>query len=395
HSINCVILSHLIRSYHLIQSRVSQWFRWRPTSTHELDRAESKVLSFLKNPFRTFYVDVGYGWGLDNNKIWTLEMSPKPEPQPQEQQKPPLVLIHGFASAVGLWTLNLDSLVETNRKLYAFDILGFGKSSRPVFDSSETAELELVDSIERWRSRVGLNQKFILLGHSFGAYLAASYALQYPERVSHLILADPWGMPSQQMNQTLNQHRLNLPFWAKMVAKVVQLFTPLAGLRAAGPWGPQLIHKLRPDIRKKFEQMAGEGNADVFLEYIYHCNAQPVPSGERAFKTLSTGFGWAKSPMLDRIPELHPAINVTFIYGSRSWVDRQPGFQTKYMLGDRVAVEVIQGSGHHVYADKHQEFNDLVANVCYQEDRRLNARPISGDSDDDVVTEDRAHGLTD
>ncbi|XP_054163083.1 (Lyso)-N-acylphosphatidylethanolamine lipase-like isoform X1 [Oppia nitens] len=364
-------------------SRVSNWFRWRPTSPHELDRAESKVLSFLKNPFRTYYVDIGQGLGVDNSKIWTLEMTPEAH-NDNESSATPLVLIHGFASAIGLWALNLDSLLQTGRKLYAFDLLGFGKSSRPTFDSGETAEVQMIDSIERWRKHVGLDRKFILLGHSFGAYLAASYTLQYPERVSHLILADPWGMPSLQMNQQLTQRQIPRPLWVKMVAKVVTMFTPLAGLRAAGPWGPQLIHKLRPDIKKKFEQMAGEGNADCFLEYIYHCNANHMPSGEMAFKSLSTSLGWARNPMIDRITELHPEINMTFIYGSRSWIDRQPGFQTKYLLGDRVNVEIIQGSGHHVYADKSEEFNELVAKVCHTVDSRVNDIDINDSDDEDM-----------
>jgi pimeloyl-ACP methyl ester carboxylesterase len=298
-----------------------------------------------------------------------------------EKRGLPLVLIHGFASAVGLWALNLDSLMKTNRNIYAFDILGFGKSSRPFFDNSETVELELTESIERWRTRVGLNEKFILLGHSFGAYLAMSYALQYPERVAHLILADPWGWPSQQQNQQLIQHNYPRPLWVKIVGKIFQTFTPLAGLRAAGPWGPKLVNKLRPDLKKKFEKITGEENAEIFLNYIYHCNAQSNPSGEIAFKSVSTGMGWARYPMINRVTQLHPNINLTFIYGSRSWIDRQPGFQTKYLLGERVVVHVIQGSGHHVYADKPDEFNDLVSKTCNFADEKQESYDNNNDDE--------------
>lgn len=56
---------------------------------------------------------------------------------------------------------------------------------------------------------------------------------------------------------------------------------------------------------------------------------------------------------------------MTFIFGSRSWVDRQPAFQMAYLLGeDRVSVNVIQGAGHLVFADKPDEFNDLVIQIC-------------------------------
>jgi len=333
-------------------------------------------------------VDIGDGWGLENNKVWTLEMSPQNSSNDNrndnERKGLPLVLIHGFASAVGLWSLNLDSLLESDRKIYAFDILGFGKSSRPHFDTSETVELELIESIERWRAKVGLNEKFVLLGHSFGGYLAMSYALQYPEKVAHLILADPWGMPSQQQNQQLNQHNYPKPLWVKMVGKLFHTFTPLAGLRAAGPWGPKLVYKLRPDVRKKFEKVTGEDGGECFLNYIYHCNAQSNPSGEIAFKSVSSQMGWARYPMINRVTELHQDIDLTFIYGSRSWIDRQPGFQTKYLLGDRVNVHVIQGSGHHVYADKPDEFNDLVSKACYSVDEKL--EPNSNNNDEENIS---------
>lgn len=63
-----------------------------------------------------------------------------------EDKATPLVLLHGFASGIGLWVLNIDSLSK-DRPLYALDILGFGSSSRPSFSKdAEIAENQLVDS---------------------------------------------------------------------------------------------------------------------------------------------------------------------------------------------------------------------------------------------------------
>ncbi len=73
------------------------------------------------------------------------------------------------------------------------DLAGFGRSSRCSFNSDPAlAEFQYVSALEKWREQVGL-KKMILLGHSFGGYLSAAYALRHPNNVQHLILADPWG----------------------------------------------------------------------------------------------------------------------------------------------------------------------------------------------------------
>lgn len=123
----------------------------------------------ISRKFSKQYVQISNG-----NRIWTLVFNGSVE-------KTPLVLLHGFGGGVGLWALNLDVLSE-HRPLYAFDLLGFGQSSRPHFSTdAREAEDQFVESIEEWRARVGL-ESMIMLGHNLGGYLAAAYSLRYPSR---------------------------------------------------------------------------------------------------------------------------------------------------------------------------------------------------------------------
>jgi pimeloyl-ACP methyl ester carboxylesterase len=172
----------------------------------------------VQAPFDRFRVSVGNG----SCDIWTLSTNTK-------STNVPLVMIHGFAAGIAFWVLNLDD-AAANRPVYAFDLPGFARSSRPNF-SSDALEIEsqFVDYIEEWRQAVGL-EKMILLGHSFGGFLSSSYALKYPERVEHLILADPWGF-------TGRPDLSNVGFFRKSMLKLFQNMKPLSIMRAAGPYG--------------------------------------------------------------------------------------------------------------------------------------------------------------
>lgn len=118
-------------------------------------------------------MDIGPAVG-DADKIWTISMN-------TESERTPLVLIHGMGAGVAFWVLNLDALAE-HRPVYAMDILGFGRSSRPVFSTDPLeAEKQLVLSIEEWRREMNI-PKMILLGHSLGGFLSTSYTMQYPDR---------------------------------------------------------------------------------------------------------------------------------------------------------------------------------------------------------------------
>lgn len=74
-------------------------------------------------------------------------------------------------------------------------------------------------------------KKMILCGHSFGSYLACSYALVYPGHIHHLILGDPWGFPEKPADV---HQKYNVPLWVKAVAYAVQPLNPLWAIRAAG-----------------------------------------------------------------------------------------------------------------------------------------------------------------
>jgi len=333
-------------------------FRWSNSCTNMLRTAEKQILRYLKSPYRGFFIDIGPCVG-EADKIWTIALN-------ETSEKVPLVLLHGLGAGSALWVLNYDQLAR-DRPVYAIDLLGFGRSSRPDFaKDSEMAEKQFVRSIEEWRKEVNI-KKMVLCGHSFGGYLGCSYALTHPDRVEHLVLADAWGMPERPADPAT---KYNAPLWVKAVAYAVQPLNPLWAVRAAGPFGQWVVEKTRPDIMRKYSAVVKDDT--LIPQYIYQCNVQS-PTGESAFHSMMSGFGWAKSPMINRIHEIRADVPMTLIYGSRSWVDNAAGNVIKASRPNSyVSAHIINQAGHHVYADKAEEFNRLVRNACrFTEDGKI------------------------
>ncbi|XP_042568284.1 (Lyso)-N-acylphosphatidylethanolamine lipase-like isoform X1 [Cyprinus carpio] len=367
----------------------SWWPSWRPTSMTLLKSAEAKILAYIQNDVWSRFVTLP-----NQNRIWTLKVTNKSARKHKDEGRvsnllvqwlrksfahlnmppslsigaqTPLVMIHGFGGGVGLWIRNLDAL-SRSRPVYAFDLLGFGRSSHPSFPSDASlAEEQFVTSIEQWRQSLGL-ERMILLGHSLGGYLATSYTIQYPERVSHLILVDAWGFPERPQPQLEGSggqgsevKRLSPSRWGKALTSVFSLFNPLAFFRAAGPWGPGLVNRFRPDFKRKFENLFDD---DTMTQYIYHCNAQN-PSGEVGFKAMFESMGWAKRPMVQRVHLLPPSMPVSILYGTLSWVDPSTGKTVVQIRGKSpTSITLIKDASHHVYADQPEEFNRVVESIC-------------------------------
>lgn len=285
-----------------------------------------------------------------NSEIYTICVQGKNISSPDDN----VVLIHGFGAGVATWAKIIPDLASTHN-VYGFDLLGFGRSSRPSFSSdAAVAELEMVEAIEDWRKEMGL-KNMILIAHSFGAYLASSYALEHPTNIKHLVLVDPWGFP-EKVETTDKQIK---PYsWMSLAGSIAGYFNPLAALRAMGSYAPYITAKLRPDLQARYPSSRPN---DIY-KYIYQCN-QHKPTGETAFTNMSIPVGWAKRPMVKRFHGIDEDVPVTFIYGGKSWIDPAPAILLRGEGKRYLDIQVVTGAGHHVFADDSEAFNALVRNI--------------------------------
>jgi len=98
-----------------------------------------------------------------------------------EGKGPLVILLHGFPQCWYLWRHQIDPLVEAGFQVVAPDQRGYGGSDCP-------AEIEAYNIIDLTNDVVGLadalgHERFIVVGHDWGAPVAWHTALLHPKRV--------------------------------------------------------------------------------------------------------------------------------------------------------------------------------------------------------------------
>jgi pimeloyl-ACP methyl ester carboxylesterase len=120
-----------------------------------------------------------------------------------------VLLVHGLGVGGGYWDLpvagysTMDYLVGRGLRAYSLDNRGYGHST-PVSGSSvraETAVRDVAQVIGFIRSRSGA-ERVCLVGHSWGAMVAAMTAAAYPAIVDSLVLI---GMPYRRLHRQFEE----------------------------------------------------------------------------------------------------------------------------------------------------------------------------------------------
>ncbi|KAF8901685.1 Alpha/Beta hydrolase protein [Gymnopilus junonius] len=277
------------------------------------------------------------------------------------------------------------------------------------------AESFFIDSLEDWRSKMGLHQ-MTLIGHSLGAYFSVAYALKYPDRVHRLILLSPAGVPqgpnyeepSREVTDTqpatpsppkrerssihvatkgrIQTMREEQKENRKRESRSRRLFTylweegwsPFQVVRSTLFWGPMLIGKYSS---RRFSNLTPEETRDMH-DYIMNITLAKG-SGEYCISHILAPGAHARLPLVDRIHALPKDMPVTFVYGDHDWMDPVGGMESvkrlKAVGNNNGRMYIIERAGHHgqyifsahsegsladfvyaVYLDNKEAVNDLL-----------------------------------
>ena len=142
---------------------------------------------------RSRYVDLTGVTGLSDPhtgvpyKIHYFEAYP---PRVDGDPYHPLVLIHGLGARSEDWAAMIPTLASQGFHVYALDLLGYGRSSRPDVDYSIALQ---VKSVVAFMQAVHLQQADIA-GWSMGGWVALKLAADHPNLVDRLVLYDSAGV---------------------------------------------------------------------------------------------------------------------------------------------------------------------------------------------------------
>jgi len=110
---------------------------------------------------------------------------------------PAIVMLHGINSDGGDWRTVIDT-IGPGYRFIALDLLGFGKSPKPLDIDYSADEHALV--IENTLVELDVHDPFLLVGYSLGGDIALRYASTYPHRLRRLFLLDaPFYLPPSEL----------------------------------------------------------------------------------------------------------------------------------------------------------------------------------------------------
>jgi pimeloyl-ACP methyl ester carboxylesterase len=156
----------------------------------------------------------------------------------------PVVLLHGGGVDLRMWDAQVPALAATHRVIRP-DARGHGRSPTP------TEPFRQCDDVAELLDHLGL-RRAVLVGLSMGAGAATDTALEYPDRVSGLVVcgagtneptfADPW-LTGLQRRMAEAEQRRDAPAW-------IELF--LQGL-VIGPY--RTADQVDPDVLGRCREM--------------------------------------------------------------------------------------------------------------------------------------------
>lgn len=262
-----------------------------------------------------------------------------------------LIMIHGYGSGLGLYLKNFKEITADNWIIHAIDLLGYGCSSRPQFSPTNFEETEswFHDSFQKWmESRKIPSDKTMVLAHSMGAYLMASYGIKKPDFCKKLVMVSPAAITNHKSKVVIPKYFERL--WERNIS-------PFSLVRNAQFYGSKLVSGW---TYRRFAKLPIK-ERDLLHKYVYGIFQSPG-SGEYMLNYLLKPGAEPRKPLKDR-PFEKVNFDYSWWYGTEDWMNVEGGHECTGKLrnvGKKSNVIEIANAGHHIYLDNSKAFNKFV-----------------------------------
>jgi pimeloyl-ACP methyl ester carboxylesterase len=244
----------------------------------------------------------------------------------------PMLLLHGLGASAETWLLNVDSLASRYRVLVP-DLPGSGLSDKTGF---EYTVAWLARFVVGFLDATGV-ERACVVGNSMGGLAAIQAALDYPDRIDHLVLVDSAGLGRE------------IGTWFRIAS------LPIIGKLATDP-----SEHAAQDMLAALISNANEVPRDLAAAWVNATLAPEVVVVAREAVRAGVGaFGQRETILLrERLSEIRVPTMIV-------WGSDDPVFPVSHALS---AQRLISGSILRVFAgcrhcppfERHNDFNHLL-----------------------------------
>ncbi len=250
-----------------------------------------------------------------------------------DSSRPTLLLVHGFTASVYVWKTVAPMLADAGFHVVAVDLIGFGYSEKPAwFDYTIQSQARM---LSRLMDRLGIGTATVV-GSSYGGAISLTLALDYPERVSKLVLVDA----------VINDEPKNHPI------------LKLAAVPGIGEVMTPFLIDSRTFIRLRMQGTLAPVNHHLITDERIDSVIRPLAAADGHHAVLHSGRNWKA----DRIEHDLGLINqpTLIIWGEDDSVIPIRHADTLYKSILHSRLVVLKNCGHVPMEEKPQIFTELV-----------------------------------
>ncbi len=178
-----------------------------------------------------------------------------------------VVFIHGLGGSIESWVKTIELLSSSQLNLIAFDLPGFGDSSKPKTNYTIAFYTKFVTKLIK---KLNLGSSIFLVGSSLGGQIAAEVTISHPRLVSKLVLISPAGISPSSFKLTSALKGYTSILKAKSIPDVKNALAQLDRIQVDEEYANTVLSRLSVASAKEafLSALRGSTNAPRFTRKL-------------------------------------------------------------------------------------------------------------------------------